>query len=90
SDNDPWTRQVLAPLVESAGYRILFADDEQEVTADLVIVSDGAPVEPAEAGAVLRLRPTAEERGASPDSLWRYDRAGLTAELRRHWNKRGA
>ena len=90
SDDDPWTRQVLAPLVEGAGYDIIFTHDERSAAADLVIVSDGAPVEPVEAGAVLRLRPTAEERGASPESLWRYDRAGLTAELRRHWNKRSA
>jgi two-component system chemotaxis sensor kinase CheA len=90
TDDDPWTRQVLAPLVESAGYRVTFPDDESRVAADLVIMADGSPSEAAEAGAVLRLRPTAEEHGASPDSLWRYDRAGLTAELSRHWNKRGA
>ena len=90
SDNDPWTRQVLAPLVESAGYDIVFADDAKAGTADLVIISDDTPAEPAEAGAILRLRATAEEGGASPDSLWRYDRAGLTAELRKYWSKRVA
>ena len=91
SDDDPWTRQVLAPLVESAGYRVIFSrDDEAAVTADLVIAPDGSPVEPIESAAVVRLRPTAEERGASPESFWRYDRAGLTAELRRHWSKRVA
>ena len=90
SDTDPWTRQVLAPLVESAGYSVVFADGESAVAADVVIVPDGSPVETIEAGVVVRLRPTAEERGASPDSLWRYDRVGLTAELRKHWNKRSA
>ena len=90
SDDDPWSRQVLAPLVESAGYCVVFAEDQAGTAADLVIVSDGTLVEPGEAGVVVRLRPTAEERGASPDSLWRYDRAGLAAELRRHWSKRGA
>ncbi|KKC26449.1 chemotaxis protein CheA, partial [Sphingomonas sp. SRS2] len=90
SDDDPWTRQVLAPLVEGAGYSVIFQQGDQPVAADLVIVSDGSPVERVEAGALVRLRPTAEERGASPDSFWRYDRAGLTAELRRHWSKRGA
>ena len=54
-----------------------------------MIVSEGTRTEKVEAGAILRLRPTAEERGTSPDSFWRYDRAGLTAELRRHWHKRG-
>jgi two-component system chemotaxis sensor kinase CheA len=90
SDNDPWTRQVLAPLVEAAGYHIVYNDDERAAAADLVIVSDSAPADPAVAGTVLRLRPTAEDRSASPDSLWRYDRVGLTAELRRHWNRRSA
>lgn len=89
SDEDPWTRQVLAPLVESAGYSVVYSREEAG-QADLVIVADGREAEPDRAGAVLRLRQHAEDRGASPDSLWRYDRAGLTAELRRHWNKRGA
>jgi len=89
SDEDPWTRQVLAPLVESAGYDIIYSSEEAS-EADLVIIADGGEPEPSKAGAVLRLRQHAEERGASPDSLWRYDRVGLTAELRRHWNKRGA
>nr|WP_047169765.1 chemotaxis protein CheA [Sphingomonas sp. Y57] len=91
SDDDPWTRQVLAPLVEGAGYRIIYAPEEGP-NADLVIMADGATEDerPVEAAAVLRLRRHAEERGASPDSLWRYDRIGLTAELRRHWNKRSA
>jgi two-component system chemotaxis sensor kinase CheA len=89
SDEDPWTRQVLAPLVEAAGYRIIYSAGEGP-TADLVIMADGTATEPTEAGTVLRLRQNAEERGASPNSLWRYDRIGLTAELRRHWNKRSA
>ncbi len=90
SDNDPWTRQVLAPLVESAGYRIVFAEEEGGVAADLVIVADGADEAPGDAAAVVRLRQSADERGASPDSLWRYDRVGLANELQRHWNKRSA
>ena len=90
SDDDPWSRQVLAPLVESAGYSVTFAEEQGAPAADLMIVADGTPVDTSEAGVVVRLRPTAEERGASPDSLWRYDRAGLTAELRRHWSKREA
>lgn len=90
SDDDPWTRQVLAPLVESAGYQIIYSPEEGPA-ADLVIMADSSTAAaPGEAAAVLRLRQNAEERGASPNSLWRYDRIGLTAELRRHWNKRSA
>lgn len=92
SDEDPWTRQVLAPLVESAGYSVIYSEHESSQAADLVILADGSPDHPAEigAGAVLRLRQSMEERGASPDSLWRYDRLGLANELARHWNKRSA
>ena len=89
SDDDPWTRQVLAPLVESAGYEVIYSGSEQAARADVVIVSDDSPVEHRE-GAVVRLRAAAEDRGAASDSLWRYDRVGLSAELRRHWNKRSA
>ncbi len=90
SDDDPWTRQVLAPLVESAGYRIAFTGDETGIAPDVIIMADGQSDFVGEAAAVVRLRPTVEEQGSSPDSLWRYDRVGLTAELRRHWNKRSA
>ncbi|ATE67289.1 chemotaxis protein CheA [Rhizorhabdus dicambivorans] len=91
SDEDPWTRQVLAPLVESAGYAVIYSEEEGAAAADLVIMADSSD-HPAEvgAGAVLRLRQGMEERGGSPGSLWRYDRIGLAEELRRHWNKRSA
>lgn len=90
SDDDPWTRQVLAPLVEAAGYDIIYSREESILSPDLVIMTDGTPAEPVANAAVLKLRPNIEDRGASPDSLWRYDRIGLAAELQRHWNKRGA
>lgn len=90
SEDDPWTRQVLAPLVESAGYRIAFNGDETAIAPDVIIMADGQSEVAGESAAVVRLRPTVEERGSSPDSLWRYDREGLTAELRRHWKKRSA
>jgi len=91
SDSDAWTRQVLAPLVESAGYCVLFQDDgSADGKPDLMILSEGADARPYDAATVVRLRPTADERGASGESLWRYDRVGLTAELRRHWNKRSS
>ena len=91
SDEDPWTRQVLAPLVEAAGYTVVYEEEESASPADLVIMADGTD-HPAEmgAGAVLRLRQAMEERGGTPGSLWRYDRIGLAEELRRYWNKRKA
>ncbi|MFP5454824.1 MAG: chemotaxis protein CheA [Alphaproteobacteria bacterium] len=90
SDDDPWTRQVLAPLVEGAGYTVVFDRDAVQGAADLIILPDGVPAPSAGDSPVLKLRPMADDRGASPDSLWRYDRVGLAAQLRRHWNRRSA
>jgi two-component system chemotaxis sensor kinase CheA len=90
SDDDPWTRQVLAPLVEGAGYTVVFDRDAAQGKADLIILPDGAPAPVTGDAPVLKLRPMADDRGASPDSLWRYDRVGLAAQLRRHWNRRSA
>ncbi len=90
SEDDPWTRQVLAPLVESAGYRVVYGVQDDDCSADVVIVSAEQPVVTAGTGAVVRLRATVDERGVAGDSLWRYDRVGLTAELQRHWVKRRA
>jgi len=90
SDDDPWTRQVLAPLVVGAGYDVVFAERDAGSKPDLVIVSDGTPADMGPEAAILRLRSSAEDRGASPDSLWRYDRAALDDELRRHWKKWGS
>lgn len=89
AQDDTWTRQVLAPLVESAGYEVVYSKDGQ-AAADLAIVHDDTAEDAIGAATILRLRQNADERGASPDSLWRYDRAGLTAELRRHWTRRSA
>jgi two-component system chemotaxis sensor kinase CheA len=81
---------VLAPLVEGAGYEVVYPEDAAAKAADLVIMADGTEAaRGGEAATVVRLRRNADQGAASPDSLWRYDRAGLTAELRRHWNKRG-
>jgi two-component system chemotaxis sensor kinase CheA len=90
SDDDPWTRQVLAPLVEGAGYNVVFDREAAGGKADLIILPDGAPAPVTGDAPILKLRPLADDRGASPDSLWRYDRVGLVAQLRRHWNRRSA
>lgn len=90
SDDDPWTRQVLAPLVEGAGYNVIFDREAADGKADLIILPDGAPAPVTGDAPILKLRPMADDRGASPDSLWRYDRVGLAAQLRRHWNRRSA
>ncbi|WCT74569.1 chemotaxis protein CheW [Sphingomonas naphthae] len=77
--SDPWTRQVLGPLIAAAGYRVAF-DADGEAPADVVIASWGASA-PAGGGApVVRIRPQAEPQG--DDSIYRYDRAALLDALR--------
>ncbi len=78
---DPWTRDILRPLVESCGYRIVFAGAGEQ--ADIAIDAGTGPTRVQAGGApVIRLRaePEADEEGA--DSLYRYDRIGLVAALR--------
>ena len=74
--DDPWMQNILRPIVEAAGYRVIGDADEGE--ADLAIVSDGAPAEAA-ASRTIRLRadPSGED-----DSIYRYDRAGLLIALK--------
>ena len=79
---DPWTRQVLRPLVEAAGYRVAMAGDPDEDKAEIMIGSGPstaffAPVMP-----VIRLRSGIEPQGANDDSVYRYDRVGLIEALR--------
>jgi two-component system chemotaxis sensor kinase CheA len=80
---DQWMRQVLAPLIEAAGYAVAFDGDADAASADVVIRSDDGQEAPALAGApVVRLRPRPETRGAEDDSVYRYDRIGLMEALR--------
>jgi len=75
--DDPWLENMLRPMVESLGYRVVPAVDG--VVADIVIASAEAPPPPAAAGAeLLRLRATPEGR---EDTIYRYDRAALIAAL---------
>ncbi|MBB5687155.1 chemotaxis protein CheA [Sphingobium boeckii] len=80
--DDHWTREVLRPLVEAAGYRVAFAGDVSPEDADFVIASDDAPSAlPAGSGKLLTLRKDLGNRDADPASVYRYDRAGLMSAL---------
>ena len=100
SQDDPWTRNILAPLVSAAGYRPVFAQsaDTPDDGANIsIIVGDEAPVPPALRGEVIRLRDTLVPArsglggsglgGAGPgdaDSIYRYDRTALLGRLIGH------
>ncbi|MXP11150.1 chemotaxis protein CheA [Pseudoblastomonas halimionae] len=77
--DDAWARQLLRPLVEAAGYRVIGEDDEGEASIALAAVEngEGAP----RAGRVIWLRETPEANENAPHSIYRYDRAGLLAAL---------
>lgn len=76
---DPWMQNMLRPIVEAVGYRVV--GDDHEGDADLVIASDDSPPQ-AGAGRVIVLRSDPEEAGAADGSIYRYDRAGLLMALK--------
>jgi two-component system chemotaxis sensor kinase CheA len=71
---------ILRPIVESAGYRVVSSD--QADAADIIITSTGEPLTPtAPSAAILKLRARQERAHEADDSIYRYDRAGLLAAL---------
>ncbi|MEO5773409.1 MAG: chemotaxis protein CheA [Sphingomicrobium sp.] len=78
--DDPWMQNMLRPIVESVGYRVV--DEGDESTADLVIASEEVELPDAEAGRLIRLRSTPETSGDGDASIYRYDRAGLLMALK--------
>jgi two-component system chemotaxis sensor kinase CheA len=75
---DPWMQNLLRPIVESVGYRVV--GDEHDGEADLVITSERKAA--AKAGRTIVLRAEPEAAGAKDDSIYRYDRAGLLMALK--------
>jgi len=77
---DPWMQNMLRPLVEAAGYRIV--DDPQDETADVVIACQGEEVPEDTTGKTIWLRAEPEAAGKKDQSIYRYDRAGLLMALK--------
>jgi two-component system chemotaxis sensor kinase CheA len=75
---DPWMQNMLRPIVEAVGYRVV--GDEHEGEADLVITSERK--RGAKGGRTIVLRSEPEAAGAKDDSIYRYDRAGLLMALK--------
>ena len=78
---DPWAREVLAPLLGAAGYRVTFAGEPTDDRISVVVTSTGHTPEGVDAP-VVRLRGTPDNNG--DESIYRYDRDGLLSALRRH------
>ena len=78
--DDPWMQNMLRPIVEAAGYRVVGSDSNE--AADLVIASRGGEAPPSDCSArIIYLRPEPEAKN-NDNSIYRYDRAGLMVALK--------
>ena len=84
--DDPWMQNMLRPIVEAAGYRVVGEGDEP---ADLVIAAQGSDVSTDSGAQTIWLRSEAEASGKKDASIYRYDRAGLLMALKTAGSGRG-
>jgi two-component system chemotaxis sensor kinase CheA len=77
---DPWLQNLLRPIVEAAGYRVVPDTDEYEV--DLAILSEVADAPDVLAARTIRLRSDPEPASRKDDSIYRYDREALLTALK--------
>ena len=77
--DDPWMQNMLRPIVEAAGYRVVSETDEYGV--DLAILSEGS-AEDAAAVRTIRLRSDPEPASKKDESIYRYDRVALLSALK--------
>ena len=70
---------MLRPIVEAAGYLVI--GEQDELSADVTIVSQDREIAPDQAARVLRLA-TDPDAADGHDSIYRYDRAGLLIALK--------
>jgi two-component system chemotaxis sensor kinase CheA len=78
--DDPWMQNMLRPIIEAAGYRVVGDEETQDV--DLVIAAQGEEVPEEAAKRTIWLRPEPDAAGKKDDSIYRYDRAGLLMALK--------
>ena len=76
---DPWMQNMLRPIVEAAGYRVV--SDDAEIEADLAILPDTAGDEAA-ATRTIRLRSEPDPASEKDETIYRYDRAALLTALK--------
>jgi two-component system chemotaxis sensor kinase CheA len=75
---DPWMQNMLRPIVEAVGYRVV--GDDHDAQADLVITSE--PRKAGKAARTIVLRSEPDPTGKGDESIYRYDRAGLLMALK--------
>ena len=84
---DPWIENMLRPLIESLGYRVIAAGEG--VGADIIVLGEGENEPAAATGEIVRLRTRPERGGENDNSIYRYDRAALISALARHGARNG-
>jgi two-component system chemotaxis sensor kinase CheA len=77
---DPWMQNMLRPLVEAAGYRVI--DDAENEKADVVIACLGEDLPEDASHKTIWLRSEPEAANKKDFSVYRYDRAGLLTALK--------
>ncbi|MES2118983.1 MAG: chemotaxis protein CheA [Pseudomonadota bacterium] len=77
---DPWMQNMLRPIIEAAGYRVV--GEEHDGAADLVIASQGAEIDEGQAAKTIWLRAEPEPANKKDESIYRYDRASLLVALK--------
>jgi two-component system chemotaxis sensor kinase CheA len=77
---DPWMENMLRPLIEAAGYRVV--GDAEDDEADVVIASVGEELAEDAGEKTIWLRPEPEAADKKDESIYRYDRAGLLMALK--------
>ena len=77
---DPWMQNMLRPLIEAAGYRVV--DDADDDKADVVIACVGEDLPDSVNNKTIWLRTEPEAANKKDDSIYRYDRAGLLVALK--------
>lgn len=80
--DDAWSREVLAPLLVDAGYRIRWGNENETVRPDeVVLLSGDGRSDSREAGTMIRLRSSSAPAGPHDESVFRYDRDALLGAI---------
>ena len=77
---DPWMQNMLRPLVEAAGYRVV--DDADDGAPDIVVATVGETLPEDSIEKTIWLRSEPEPKNKKDNSIYRYDRAGLLTALK--------
>ena len=79
--DDPWMTNILRPIVESAGYQVITAEEAAGRKVDVAITASDVAGLAVTAAQVVRVRSQPDPANDADDSIYRYDRAGLLGAL---------